>query len=66
MREDGLVVIEDRLKELIKYKGYQVTPEMYLLVATTLVKPTLCQFSQSGHKFISATSFSFLFLLGLV
>ncbi|KAK7104284.1 hypothetical protein V1264_019032 [Littorina saxatilis] len=26
MREDGMVVIEDRLKELIKYKGYQVPP----------------------------------------
>ena len=24
LREDGLVVIEDRLKELIKYKGFQV------------------------------------------
>ncbi|XP_076442304.1 putative 4-coumarate--CoA ligase 1 [Babylonia areolata] len=26
MREDGFVVIEDRLKELIKYKGFQVPP----------------------------------------
>ncbi|KAL8589754.1 hypothetical protein ACOMHN_027262 [Nucella lapillus] len=26
MREDGMVVIEDRLKELIKYKGFQVPP----------------------------------------
>ncbi|PVD26202.1 hypothetical protein C0Q70_13871 [Pomacea canaliculata] len=26
LREDGMVVIEDRLKELIKYKGFQVPP----------------------------------------
>lgn len=26
LREDGFVVIEDRLKELIKYKGFQVPP----------------------------------------
>ena len=29
LREDGLVAIEDRLKELIKYKGFQVWQELF-------------------------------------
>ena len=51
LREDGLVAIEDRLKELIKYKGFQVWQELFFFFICLGIFPRIwwtCSFDDDS------------------